>query len=103
LLAPVRCVSAINNKHGIIRTFRKIIRVSLTALAADVAGVFCSQRAAQPWAQSVGIACSERGPSLDALTKHLRIKSLRQANNNYHGALIDAQQTANVVRHLQAL
>jgi DNA polymerase-3 subunit epsilon len=68
-----------------------------------VAGVFCSQRAAQPWAQSAGIACSERGPSLDALTKHLRIKSLRQANNNYHGALIDAQQTANVVRHLQAL
>jgi DNA polymerase-3 subunit epsilon len=71
--------------------------------APNVAGVFCSQRAAQPWAQALGIPCSERGPSLDALTKHLGINSLRQANQNYHGALIDAQQTANVVRHLQAL
>lgn len=68
-----------------------------------VAGVFCSQRNAQPWAQTRGIPCSERGPSLDALSQHLGINSLRQANQNYHGALIDAQQTANVVRHLQEL
>ena len=66
-----------------------------------IEGVFCSQRAAQPWAQAAGIPCSERGPSLDTLSEYLGLDNLRHANNNQHGALIDARQTANVIAQLQ--
>ena len=66
-----------------------------------VRGVFCSQRAAQPWAQANGVPCSERGPSLDTLSDHLGLENLRHSQNNRHGALIDARQTVSVVIHLK--
>ncbi len=75
-----------------------IQRYELSAL--KVAGVFCSQRAAQPWAESVGIKCSSRGPSLDSLTKILGVKDLRDNNNNIHYASKDAIQTASVIKRL---
>lgn len=71
--------------------------------APSVRGVFCSQRASQPWAQAVGIPCSARGPSLDNLSEYLGLDNLRHAHSNQHGALIDAQQTANVITRLQEL
>lgn len=69
--------------------------------AAESLGVFCSQRAAQAWAQAVGLICSERGPSLDILTQTLQIDNLRANHNGLHGALIDAKQTALVVEALR--
>jgi DNA polymerase-3 subunit epsilon len=36
-----------------------------------IQGVFCSQKAAIPWAQAMNLPCSHRGPSLDTLTKVL--------------------------------
>lgn len=69
----------------------------------SIEGVFCTQRAAQPWAQSMGIPCSQRGPSLDTLSEHLGINNLRNSNQKMHGALIDAKQTAQVVLKLQQL
>jgi len=64
-------------------------------------GVFCSQRAAQPWARMMNIKCSERGPSLDALTHTLGVEDLRRGNSGTHGALFDAEQTAEVVEALR--
>ena len=64
-------------------------------------GVFCSQRAAQPWASIMGLKCSERGPSLDTLSQALAIKDLRRENRGIHGAMIDAKQTAAVVEALR--
>lgn len=66
-----------------------------------VRGVFCSQRAAQPWAQANGIPCSERGPSLDTLSDYLGLENLRHSQNNQHGALIDARQTVSVITHMK--
>lgn len=71
--------------------------------APAVNGVLCTQRATQPWAQTVGIPCSERGPSLDDLTAYLKLRNLRHTNNNKHGALVDATQTAHVILQLQQL
>lgn len=69
----------------------------------STAGVFCSQRAAQPWARAMGLKCSERGPSLDTLTQVLKVEDLRSENSGIHGAIIDARQTAAVVEALRAL
>ncbi|WP_019528586.1 3'-5' exonuclease [Dasania marina] len=71
------------------------------AVAARPAGVFCCQRAAQPWAQAKEIPCSTRGPSLDKLSEYLGLENLRHAQANKHGALVDAKQTANVIIRLQ--
>ncbi|MCF6210308.1 MAG: 3'-5' exonuclease [Gammaproteobacteria bacterium] len=65
------------------------------------AGVFCSQRAAQPWARAMGLKCSERGPSLDTLTQVLKVEDFRRENSGIHGATIDARQTAAVVEALR--
>lgn len=66
----------------------------------NVPGVFCSQRAAQPWAESIGIKCSSRGPSLDVLTEYLAVTDLRQNQGNFHYAGKDAVQTAGVINKL---
>ena len=66
-------------------------------------GVFCSQRAAQPWARAMGLKCSQRGPSLETLTQALKIEDLRSENRGVHGAMIDARQTAAVVEALRNL
>ena len=68
----------------------------------NITGVFCSQRAAQPWAESVGIQCSSRGPSLDTLTEYLAVESLRAKQGNIHHASDDAIQTAAVINKLVA-
>ena len=61
-----------------------------------VQGVFCSQKAAIPWAQATNLLCSHRGPSLDVLTKVLGVEDIRAKTNGIHGAKIDSQQTAQV-------
>ncbi len=60
-------------------------------------GVFCSQKAAIPWAQAMNLPCSERGPSLDVLTKALDVEDLRAKGEGVHGAKIDSWQTAQVI------
>lgn len=55
-------------------------------------GVFCSQKAAIPWAQAMNLLCSQRGPSLDILTKALGVENLRTKIGGTHGAAIDSQQ-----------
>jgi DNA polymerase-3 subunit epsilon len=62
-----------------------------------VQGVFCSQKAAIPWAQAMNLPCSHRGPSLDTLTKALGAEDLRAKKDGIHGAQTDSQQTAQVV------
>ena len=62
-----------------------------------IQGVFCSQKAAIPWAQAMSIPCSQRGPSLDALTKAFEVEDLRAKGNGVHGAKIDSRQAALVV------
>lgn len=77
-----------------------IQRYQLASL--NIIGVFCSQRAAQPWAESIGIKCSSRGPSLDTLTEYLAVESLRAKQGNIHHASDDAIQTAAVINKLVA-
>ncbi|MAD65476.1 3'-5' exonuclease [Haliea sp.] len=67
-----------------------------------VQGVFCSQKAAIPWAQATDLSCSHRGPSLDALTKALGIEDLRSKINGIHGAEIDSQQAAQVAEVMRS-
>lgn len=62
-----------------------------------IQGVFCSQKAAIPWAQAMKIPCSHRGPSLDTLTKALGVEDLRAKGNGIHGAGIDSRQAASVI------
>ncbi len=69
----------------------------------NTSGVFCSQKAAIPWAQANSFECSYRGPSLDTLTVILEVEDLRNAMNGMHGAKIDSQQTAYVVEKLRRL
>jgi len=64
-------------------------------------GVFCSQKAAIPWAQAMNLPCSQRGPSLDTLTKVLGAENLREKSSGIHGAEIDSQQTARVVETMR--
>ncbi len=66
-----------------------------------VQGVFCSQKAAIPWAQAMNLQCSHRGPSLDMLTKALHVEDLRAEGGGIHGAKIDSQQTAQVVEAMR--
>lgn len=68
-----------------------------------VKGVFCSQKAAIPWAQVRNLKCSHRGPSLDTLTKILNVEDLRARTKRVHGAKIDSQQTAFVVEELRSM
>ncbi|MBK9130385.1 MAG: 3'-5' exonuclease [Gammaproteobacteria bacterium] len=60
-------------------------------------GVFCSQKAAIPWAQATDLPCSYRGPSLDTLTKALGVEDLRVKEDGLHGAKIDSRQLAQIV------
>lgn len=62
-----------------------------------IKGVFCSQKAAIPWAQATNLQCSHRGPSLDTLTKMLGVEDLRAKGDGIHGAEIDSWQAAQVV------
>ncbi len=66
-----------------------------------VQGVFCSQKAAIPWAQATDLSCSHRGPSLDTLTKVLGVEDLRGKEGGSHGAEIDSQQAAQVVERMR--
>lgn len=63
----------------------------------EVQGVFCSQKAAIPWAQAMNFPCSHRGPSLDVLTEALGVEDLRAKGSGIHGAKIDSLQAALVV------
>ena len=62
-----------------------------------IKGVFCSQKAAVPWAQATNLPCSQRGPSLDTLTKMLGVDDFRANIDGMHGAGIDSRQTARVI------
>ncbi len=67
-----------------------------------IQGVFCSQKTAIRWAQAMNLPCSQRGPSLDALTKAFEVEDLRAKGNGIHGAKIDSLQAAlvgEVMRH----
>jgi len=64
-------------------------------------GVFCSQKAAIPWAQAMNLPCGPRGPSLDALTKAFDVEDLRAKGNGIHGAKIDSWQAALVVEAMR--
>ena len=64
-------------------------------------GVFCSQKAAIPWAQAMNLPCSHRGPSLEMLTKALKVEDLRATINGRHGAEIDSRQAAQVSEGLR--
>ncbi|MEZ5489047.1 MAG: 3'-5' exonuclease [Gammaproteobacteria bacterium] len=63
----------------------------------QIQGVFCSQKAAIPWAQAMNLPCSNRGPSLDILTKVLGVNDSRAESGGHHGAMVDSLQTAKVV------
>jgi len=67
----------------------------------EIQGVFCSQKAAIPWAQAMNLPCSHRGPSLDTLTKALGVEDFRGKAGGSHGARIDSQQTAQVVERMR--
>jgi len=67
----------------------------------SIKGVFCSQKAAFPWAKAMNFPCSSRGPSLDTLTKELGVEDLRIQADGIHGAKIDSQQTALVVEKIR--
>ncbi len=69
----------------------------------SVKGVFCSQKAVIPWAQSLGLECGHRGPSLDVLTRKLDVQDLREMANGIHGAGIDSRQTGLVIAALNRL
>jgi len=62
-----------------------------------VHGVFCSQKAATPWAQAINLLCSHRGPSLDMLTKVLGVEDIRAKVDGIHGAKVDSKQAARAV------
>lgn len=66
-----------------------------------IQGVFCSQKAAIPWALAINISCSHRGPSLDTLTDMFGVENFRNKANGLHGAERDSRQTALVVETLR--
>ena len=66
-----------------------------------IQGVFCSQKAAIPWAQAMNLPCSQRGPSLDTLAKVLFVENLRGRRGGYHGAVVDCQMAVKVVERLR--
>jgi DNA polymerase-3 subunit epsilon len=63
----------------------------------SIQGVFCTQKAAIPWAQAMSLPCSLRGPSLDTLTEALEVEDLRAKDDGMHGAAIDSKQAASVI------
>lgn len=67
----------------------------------SIKGVFCSQKAAIPWALAMKIPCSQRGPSLDTLTKALDIEDLRAKGGGIHGAVIDSRLAARMVEAMR--
>lgn len=67
----------------------------------QVQGVFCSQRAAQPWAQANDIKCSERGPSLGNLMAALGLEIERNDGKRKHSAKRDAYILALMVEKLR--
>jgi DNA polymerase-3 subunit epsilon len=67
----------------------------------SIKGVFCSQKAAIPWAQAMDLQCSHRGPSLDTLIETLAGEGLRAKRGGIHGAGIDSRQTVQVVETLR--
>ncbi|MCA1779770.1 MAG: 3'-5' exonuclease [Xanthomonadaceae bacterium] len=67
----------------------------------EIKGVFCSQKAAIPWAQAMNIPSSHRGPSLDTLTAMFAVEDFRAKEGGLHGAKIDSQQTARVVETMR--
>ena len=71
-------------------------------LMPPVQGVFCSQKAAIPWAQAMNLPCSHRGPSLDTLTKALGADDLRAKTNGIHGAGIDSRQAAQLAEVMRS-
>lgn len=66
-----------------------------------IQGVFCSQKAAIPWAQALNLPCSQRGPSLDTLTKALGVEALRSKSDGIHGAEIDSRQAARAIEAMR--
>ena len=66
-----------------------------------IQGVFCSQKAATPWAQAMNLPCSHRGPSLDILAEALAVESLRAKEGGFHGSAIDSRQAARVIEMLR--
>ncbi|TDG14973.1 3'-5' exonuclease [Seongchinamella unica] len=62
-----------------------------------IQGVFCSQKAAIPWAEAMDLKSSSRGPSLDTLTKELGVEDLRAHKDGVHGAASDSKQAARVI------
>ena len=71
--------------------------------APSIVGIFCTQRAAQPWAKAMGLKCSERGPSLDTLTEAMGVDNYRPELRGIHSAAMDAKQTAKIVEALRHL
>ncbi len=69
----------------------------------QIKGVFCSQKAATPWAQAKNLPCSHRGPSLDLLTEVLGVEGLRSKSDGIHGAAIDCLQTAQVIEAINGM
>ena len=67
----------------------------------EIQGVFCSQKAAIPWAQAMNLPCSHRGPSLDTLTKAVGVEDLRAKIGGTHGAKIDSRQAAQVLEMMR--
>lgn len=67
----------------------------------EIKGVFCSQKAATPWAHAKNLACSHRGPSLDLLTEVFGVEDLRARVDGAHGAKIDSQQTSQLVEMMR--
>lgn len=76
-----------------------VVRYELAML--PVQGVFCSQKAAIPWAQARNLPCSNRGPSLDVLVKAFEVEDLRAKKAGMHGAEIDSRQAALVVEAMR--
>ncbi len=67
----------------------------------QIKGVFCSQKAATPWAQAKNLPCSHRGPSLDLLTEVLGVEDLRSKSDGIHGAAIDSRQAARAIEAMR--
>ena len=69
----------------------------------SINGVFCSQKAATPWAQAKNLPCSHRGPSLDLLTEVFGVEDLRSKSDGIHGSAIDCLQTAQVIEAINGM
>ncbi len=81
------------------RIFENAAQSNELAIDFKVLGVFCSQRAAQPWAEATGIRCSSRGPALDDLLAELKFAP----RSEWHNALEDAEFVFKVVERLRSL